>query len=140
MSAIHGFSLDQLLATVQKAEFFALRGEEKTVPRVLVLHIAKQMTSAVEWLHNAIQIAHRDTLDANVILSVSSSSSEAAFEMPTVVLIDFDNAAFQPTEVQKSDGCAFVYELLYSLGSKATVYVDEEPGDAKFGPKDGERW
>jgi hypothetical protein len=41
MCAIHGFSLDQLLATVQKSEFFSLRGEEKTVPRVLVLHIAK---------------------------------------------------------------------------------------------------
>jgi serine/threonine protein kinase len=98
------------------------------------------LTSAVEWLHNAIQIAHRDIFDGNVMLFVSSSSSKAAFEMPTVVLIDFDNAAFQATEVQKGDDRAFVYELAYSLGSKTTGRVDEESGSVEYSLEKGERW
>jgi serine/threonine protein kinase len=121
LAAIRGFSLSQLLCCIQNGQFFS-ECATPAIPRVLILHIAKELVKAVQWMHDSAQIAHHDIYDANVMLHVGTTSrGEEGFTMPTVVLIDFDNASFGPCEVVKAYDRAFVYEFLYVSGNAERV-------------------
>jgi serine/threonine protein kinase len=85
------------------------------IPEVLLLHIAKQLTKAVEWLHNVANISHNDVFGGNVMLDMSASNKESGFIMPTVVLIDFDRATLHPNDREKGIDRSFVYELIHLL-------------------------
>jgi serine/threonine protein kinase len=85
------------------------------IPEVLVLHIAKQLTGAVGWLHDIASITHNDVFGGNVMLDLSSWDKGSDFTMPTIVLIDFNRARLNPNEQEKGADRSFVYELIHML-------------------------
>jgi len=87
------------------------------IPEVLVLHIAKQLTGAVGWLHDIANVAHNDVFGGNVMLDLSSWDKGPDFTMPTIVLIDFNRASLNPNEKEKGADRSFVYELIHTLDS-----------------------
>lgn len=87
------------------------------IPEVFVLHIAKQLTGAVGWLHDIANIAHNDVFGGNVMLDLSSWDKGPDFTMPTIVLIDFNRASLNTNEKEKGADRSFVYELIRMLDS-----------------------
>ncbi|RYN44516.1 hypothetical protein AA0114_g9932 [Alternaria tenuissima] len=87
------------------------------IPEVLVLHIAKQLTEAVRWLHDIANITHNDVFGGNVMLDLSNWDKGPDFAMPTIVLIDFNRASLNPNEKEKGADRSFVYELIHTLDS-----------------------
>jgi hypothetical protein len=82
-----------------------------------VLHIAKQLTEAVGWLHNVADISHNDVFGGNVMLDVSASNNRSGFIMPNIFLIDFDRATLHPNDSEKGADRSFVYEFIHMLDS-----------------------
>ncbi len=124
VSPIRGFDLERLRIAV--TEIVQSSSHTKilydfpypAIPEVLVLHITKQLTEAVGWLHEVANISHNDVFGGNVMLEVSvASSKRCSFTMPTVVLIDFDRASLEPNDVKRDADRSFVYELIYMLDS-----------------------
>jgi serine/threonine protein kinase len=126
LEPIYGFSLAQLLCCVQNGLFFSETRSVPVIPRVLVLSVARDLVKAVRWMHDVAGLAHRDIYDANVMLCLGQEKGK--WEMPHVVLIDFDNAVSASEDVKGFDR-AFVYELLYSLGNAERVSRGD--GDAE---------
>ena len=87
------------------------------IPEVFVLHIAKQLTGAVGWLHDIANIAHNYVFGGNVMLDLSSWDKGPDFTMPTIVLIDFNRASLNTNEKEKGADRSFVYELIRMLDS-----------------------
>ena len=87
------------------------------IPEVFVLHIAKQLTGAVGWLHDIANVAHNDVFGGNVMLDLSSWDKGPDFTMPTIVLIDFNRASLNTNEKEKGADRSFVYELIRMLDS-----------------------
>jgi hypothetical protein len=114
MSAIYGFSLNQLLCTIQESQRSPAPDSSNCVPTVLVLHIAQQLTQAVSWLHSLASIAHGDIWDAKVMLCISHTSTE--FSLPDVVLIALDNAHLDPEPKSFGGDHAATYGVIHNLG------------------------
>ena len=95
------------------------------IPEVLILHVAKQLTEAVGWLHDVVNISHNDVFGGNVMLDVSASSKEANFTFPTIVLIDFDRATLDPDNMAKGADRSYTYELIYMLDNAGRASSQE---------------
>lgn len=124
---IRGFDLERLCVAIShivqpsSANYVTYSLSFPAIPEVLVLHIAKQLTGAVEWLHDIANIAHNDVFGGNVMLDLSSGHNGPGFTMPTIVLIDFNRASLNPNEKQKGADRSFVYELIHMLDSTGRV-------------------
>ncbi|KAF7680159.1 hypothetical protein GT037_001810 [Alternaria burnsii] len=111
---IRGFDLERLCVVIShivqpsSANYVTYSLSFPAIPEVLVLHIAKQLTGAVEWLHDIANIAHNDVFGGNVMLDLSSWHNGPGFTMPTIVLIDFNRASLNPNEKQKGADRSFV--------------------------------
>jgi serine/threonine protein kinase len=112
------------------------------IPEVLLLHIAKQLTEVVEWLHDVANISHNDVFGGNVMLNMSASNKESGFTMPTVVLIDFDRATLHPNDREKGIDRSFVYELIHLLDStgRASSRETDSLKEDTIVPKDLMTW
>ena len=95
------------------------------IPEVLILHVAKQLTEAVGWLHDVVNISHNDVFGGNVMLDVSASSKEANFTFPTIVLVDFDRATLDPDNMAKGADRSYTYELIYMLDNAGRASSQE---------------
>ncbi|CAN9345409.1 unnamed protein product [Alternaria alternata] len=120
---IRGFDLERLRIVIthtiqpSSANSVTYSLSFPAIPEVLVLHIAKQLTEAVGWLHDIASITHNDVFGGNVMLDLSSWDKGPDFTMPTVVLIDFNRASLNPNEKEKGADRSFVYELIHMLDS-----------------------
>jgi serine/threonine protein kinase len=124
VSAIHGFSLNQLLCTVQQSRLSTPPAKELFVPRVSVLHVAEQLINAVEWLHERVKVAHGDLWDADVMLQLSRNTN--GLSIPDVVIIDFDNACLDPKSSSCGGDRAYTYGVINALARKAPEGSYEE--------------
>ncbi|KAI4624412.1 hypothetical protein J4E83_004086 [Alternaria metachromatica] len=121
VSPVCGFDLERLrvvvTAIIQPSSETDLhrRFPLPAIPEVLVLHVAKQLTQAIGWLHNVANISHNDVFGGNVMLDVSASSKASHFTLPTVVLIDFDRATLDPDNMAEGADRSYTYELIYML-------------------------
>ncbi|KAI4682439.1 uncharacterized protein J4E88_005329 [Alternaria novae-zelandiae] len=121
VSPVCGFDLERLrvvvTAIVQPASETDLprRFSFPAIPEVLILHVAKQLTEAVGWLHDVANISHNDVFGGNVMLDVSASSRASHSTLPTIVLIDFDRATLDPDNMAKGADRSYTYELIYML-------------------------
>ncbi|KAI4674859.1 uncharacterized protein J4E84_010300 [Alternaria hordeiaustralica] len=131
VSPVCGFDLERLrvvvTAIIQPSSETDLprRFPLPAIPEVLILHVAKQLTEAVGWLHDAANISHNDVFGGNVMLDVSASSKEANFTLPTVVLIDFDRATLDPDNMTKGADRSYTYELIYMLDNAGRASSQE---------------
>jgi len=95
------------------------------IPEVLILHVAKQLTQAIGWLHNVANISHNDVFGGNVMLDVSAWNKSPDFTLPTVVLIDFDRATLDPDNMAKGADRSYTYELIYMLDNAGRASSQE---------------
>ncbi|KAI4621296.1 uncharacterized protein J4E87_006924 [Alternaria ethzedia] len=131
VSPVCGFDLERLRVVVTSAVQpssemdTTLRFPFPAIPEVLVLHVAKQLTEAVGWLHDVPNISHNDVFGGNVMLDVSASNKEANFTFPTIVLIDFDRATLDPDNMAKGADRSYTYELIYMLDNAGRASSQE---------------
>ncbi|KAI4938263.1 hypothetical protein J4E85_000702 [Alternaria conjuncta] len=112
-----------------------------TIPEVLILHIAKQLTQAIGWLHDVANISHNDVFGGNVMLDVSASNKEANFKFPTIVLIDFDRATLDPDNMAKGADRSYTYELIYMLDNAGRTSSQETNAlEEVIVPKESMTW
>ncbi|KAI4938774.1 uncharacterized protein J4E92_000055 [Alternaria infectoria] len=121
VSPVCGFDLERLRVVVtaiiqpSSEDDAPRRFPFPAIPEVLILHVAKQLTEAVGWLHDIANISHNDVFGGNVMLDVSASSKGPNFTLPTIVLIDFDRATLDPDNMAKGADRSYTYELIYML-------------------------
>ncbi|KAH6881974.1 hypothetical protein BKA58DRAFT_433754 [Alternaria rosae] len=147
MSPICGFDLERLRVVVtemvQPSSEIDLprRFPFPAIPEVLVLHVAKQLTEAIGWLHDVANISHNDVFGGNVMLNISVSSKGPSFTLPTVVLIDFDRAILEPDKMAKGADRSYTYELIHMLDDSGRVLSQETNAwEDVIAPKDAITW
>ena len=131
VSPVCGFDLERLRVVVTAITQPSSENDPSrrfplpAIPEVLILHVAKQLTQAIGWLHDVANISHNDVFGGNVMLDVSASSKEANFKFPTVVLIDFDRATLDPDNMAKGADRSYTYELIYMLDNAGRASSQE---------------
>lgn len=105
LTPILGFSLKQLIDTVKSLP------HKPAVPKILVLHVARQLLSASAFLHD-VKLCHRDLWEGNVMLGLHSESNR----MPDVVIIDFGNTVKETEEQRLAWERSCVYAVVERLG------------------------
>ncbi|KAI4714285.1 hypothetical protein J4E89_001735 [Alternaria sp. Ai002NY15] len=148
VSPVCGFDLERLRVVVTAIIQPSLgtdlprRFPFPVVPEVLVLHVAKQLTQAIGWLHDVANISHNDVFGGNVMLDVSTSSKGPDFTFPTVVLIDFDRATLDPDNMAKGADRSYTYELIYMLDNAGRASSSQETNALEdvIVPKESMTW
>ena len=131
VSAVCGFDLERLRVMVtaiiqpSSENDAPRRFPLPAIPEVLLLHVAKQLTEAVGWLHDVANISHNDVFGGNVMLDVSASKQGPDFTLPTVILIDFDRATLDPDNMTKGADRSYTYELIYMLDNAGRASSQE---------------
>ncbi|KAI4638685.1 hypothetical protein J4E93_009713 [Alternaria ventricosa] len=150
VSPVCGFDLERLRVVVTSAvqpsseKDTSRRFTFPAIPEVLILHIAKQLTQAIGWLHNVANISHNDVFGGNVMLDISASTQapDFTFIFPTVVLIDFDRATLNPDNMAKGADRSYTYELVYMLDNagRASLQETNTMEDAIITTKESMTW
>ncbi|KAI4705999.1 hypothetical protein J4E81_000884 [Alternaria sp. BMP 2799] len=131
VSPVCGFDLERLRVVVtaiiqpSSEDDAPRRFSFPAIPEVLILHVAKQLTEAVGWLHDVANISHNDVFGGNVMLDVFAWNQSPKFTLPTVILIDFDRATLDPDNIAKGADRSYTYELIYMLDNAGRASSQE---------------
>lgn len=121
MKIVPGVSINHLL------NFTSLQ----QAPAELTGHIALEISTALQWLHNTVRVSVNDLFCGNVMLDDTNSNH---LGLPNVVLIDCGQAIINLNEEDKKWDCAMLHgEILHQMAFRDQPCIEVYDWEATYG-------